>query len=86
MLDSRKRANEKWLAANYEQISFRAPKGTRAQIKQWAEECGLNMAAYIQQACKEKSEKNILSVWRPAMAAFFFANFASFGAEKHGII
>lgn len=40
MKESRKRANEKWLAANYEQISFRAPKGTRAQIKQWAEECG----------------------------------------------
>ena len=57
MLDSRKRANEKWIKENYEQISFRAPKGTRAQIKQWAEECGLSMAAYIQQACKEKSEK-----------------------------
>lgn len=57
MLDSRKRANEKWLKENYEQISFRAPKGTRAQIKQWAEGCGLSMAAYIQQACKEKSEK-----------------------------
>ena len=57
MLDSRKRANEKWLAANYEQISFRARKGTRAQIKQWAEECGLSMAEYIKQACKEKAEK-----------------------------
>lgn len=32
MLDSRKRANEKWLAANYEQISFRAPKGTSSPV------------------------------------------------------
>lgn len=59
MLDSRKRANEKWLAANYEQISFRAPKGTRDMIKKWAGECNLSMAAYIQQACKEKAEKNL---------------------------
>lgn len=57
MKESRKRANEKWLAANYEQISFRAPKGTRDTIKQWAGECGLSMAEYIKQACKEKSEK-----------------------------
>lgn len=59
MLDSRKRANEKWIKENYEQISFRAPKGTRDMIKQWAGECGLSMAAYIQQACKEKAEKNL---------------------------
>ncbi|WP_295630356.1 hypothetical protein [uncultured Mitsuokella sp.] len=57
MQESRKRANVKWVKENYEQISFRAPKGTRDMIKQWAEECGLSMAAYIQQACKEKSEK-----------------------------
>lgn len=57
MLESRKRANAKWVKENYEQISFRAPKGTRDMIKQWAGECGLSMAAYIQQACKEKSEK-----------------------------
>lgn len=57
MLDSRKRANEKWLKANYESITIRVPKGTREQIKVWADECGLSMAAYIQQACKEKAEK-----------------------------
>lgn len=57
MQDSRKRANEKWLAKNYESITIRVPKGTREQIKAWADACGLSMAAYIQQACKEKSEK-----------------------------
>lgn len=57
MLDSRKRANVKWLKENYESITIRVPKGTREQIKAWADECGLSMVAYIQQACKEKSEK-----------------------------
>jgi predicted DNA binding CopG/RHH family protein len=57
MLDSRKRANEKWLAKNYESITIRVPKGTREKIKEWADADGLSMAAYIQQACKEKSEK-----------------------------
>ena len=55
--ESRKRANEKWLAANYEQVIFRVPKGMKAQIKEWAEECGVSMAEYIKQACAEKSEK-----------------------------
>lgn len=57
MLDSRKRANVKWLKENYESITIRVPKGTREQIKAWADDCGLSMAAYIQEACKEKSEK-----------------------------
>lgn len=57
MKESRKRANEKWIKENYEQISFRAPKGTRDMIKQWAGEYGLSMAEYIKQSCKEKSEK-----------------------------
>ncbi len=57
MQESRKRANQKWLAANYEQISFRAPKGTKEKIKEAAALCGMSMAAYIQAACKEKSER-----------------------------
>jgi hypothetical protein len=36
MQESRKRANEKWVKENYEQISFRAPKGTKEMIKQLA--------------------------------------------------
>ena len=35
MLESRKRANVKWVKENYEQISFRAQKGTKDMIKQW---------------------------------------------------
>lgn len=58
MLDSRKKANKKWLKANYESITIRVPKGTKEQIKWWADDCGLSMAAYIQEACKEKAEKS----------------------------
>lgn len=57
MQDSRKRANKKWLAKNYESITIRVPKGTREKIKEWAEADGLSMAAFIQRACEEKSEK-----------------------------
>lgn len=57
MEESRKKANKKWLAKNYESITIRVPKGTREQIKTWAEIAGLSMASYIQEACKEKSEK-----------------------------
>lgn len=58
MLDSRKKANQKWLAKNYESITIHVPKGTKEQIKAWAEMAGLSMAAYIQAACKEKAEKS----------------------------
>lgn len=57
MQDSRKKANQKWLKENYESITIRVPKGTREKIKAWADADGMSMAAYIQQACKEKSEK-----------------------------
>lgn len=57
MKDSRRRANTKWLKENYESITIRVPKGTREKIKEWADANGLSMAAYIQQACREKSER-----------------------------
>lgn len=57
MEESRKRANEKWLKENYESITIRVPKGTKEQIKAWARACGLSMASYIQEACKEKAGK-----------------------------
>lgn len=57
MEESRKKANKKWLKANYESITIRVPKGTREQIKFWADSAGLSMASYIREACKEKAEK-----------------------------
>lgn len=57
MKESRKRANQKWLVKNYETITIHVPKGTKDKIKAWADGCGLSMASYIQEACKEKAEK-----------------------------
>ena len=57
MLESRKRANEKWIKENYEQIIFRVQKGEKAQLKQWADASGMSMAQYIRQACAEKAER-----------------------------
>jgi len=55
MLESQKRANQKWLAANYETISIRVPKGTKEEIKEAAAAHGMSMAAFIQAAYKEKA-------------------------------
>lgn len=57
MEESRKKANQKWLRENYESITIRVPKGTKEQIKTWADSYSLSMAAYIQVACREKGEK-----------------------------
>ena len=57
MEESRKKANKKWLTKNYESITIRVPKGTREQIKAWADASNMSMAAYIRQACKEKAER-----------------------------
>ena len=57
MQDSRKRANAKWLKENYESITIRVPKGTRKKIKSWADASDMSMAAFIQRACEEKSER-----------------------------
>ncbi len=57
MRESQRRANQKWLAANYETISIRVPKGTKGKIKAAAAACGMSMAAYIQAACREKAER-----------------------------
>lgn len=57
MRESQKRANEKWLAANYEKITIRVPKGTKDEIKKAASLADMSMAQFIVAACKEKAEK-----------------------------
>lgn len=57
MLDSRKKANQKWLKANYESITIRVPKGTKEQIKAWAAAHNMSMARYICSSCEEKAAK-----------------------------
>lgn len=57
MEESRKKANRKWLAKNYEIITIRVPKGPREKIKKWAAAYNMSMAKYICSSCEEKAEK-----------------------------
>lgn len=51
--DSKRRANEKYTARNYEQIAFRVRKGIRAEWKCAAEKRGLSLAGLIVTAVTE---------------------------------
>ena len=57
MEESRKKANRKWLAKNYETIKIRVPKGPREKIKKWAAAHNMSMEKYICSSCEEKAEK-----------------------------
>lgn len=57
MLESQRRANEKWLKENYEKITIRVPKGKKDEIKAAALLAGMSMAQFIVAACKEKAER-----------------------------
>ena len=57
MLESKKKANQKWNAANLERITIAVRKGLREEIKGWAAQEGMSMAGYIQQACEEKRKR-----------------------------
>ena len=53
MRESQKRANRKWLAENYEQVSIRVPKGTKDRLKEYAAARGMSMRQYIIFSCEE---------------------------------
>lgn len=52
MLESKKKANQKWNRLNYEQIKISVPKGTKEDWKAVAEEAGVSLAAYIKVSAK----------------------------------
>lgn len=51
--ESKRRANERYTAKNYEQIAFRVRKGVRADWKCAAEKLGLSLAGLIVTAVTE---------------------------------
>ena len=51
--ESQRRANEKWLAANYEQIAIRVPKGIKDRLKSYAAARGMSLRQYIIFSCEE---------------------------------
>lgn len=46
-----KRAQQKYIKANYELLSVKLPKGEREQFKQFAAERGMSLAQYVRTAC-----------------------------------
>lgn len=53
MRDSQKRANDKYLQANYETFSLHYPKGTKEKWKSFAASKGLTFASFVRLACSE---------------------------------
>lgn len=45
--DAQKKATQKYIKENLELVTFRVPKGKRAEIQAVAEQQGLSMAAYL---------------------------------------
>lgn len=58
LTESQKKANQKWLAENYEQITLKVQKGQKAKIREWAEESHLSMTQYVMLACRQKAERD----------------------------
>lgn len=46
-----KRAQQKYIKANYDLLSVKLPKGERDQFKQFAAERGMSLAQYVRTAC-----------------------------------
>lgn len=54
--DSKRRANDKYLKANYEHITLSYPKGTRDLWKQSAKSMGLSLAEFVKNAVEKYAE------------------------------
>lgn len=50
LTESKRKANDKYLKANYEHITLGYPKGTRELWKEYAKSKGLSLAEYVRKA------------------------------------
>lgn len=55
--EARKRANEKYTKANYDEIKVRVPKGKKSIIQQRAIDIGESTTAFINRAIDERMER-----------------------------
>lgn len=55
---TRTEINRRWNLKNLDRIEFTVPKGEKAVIVEAAQKVGLSMNAYINDAVKEKMERN----------------------------
>lgn len=56
--EARKKANEKYTKANYDEIKVRVPKGRKAEIKAHAEAHGESVNSFIVRAVNETMERD----------------------------
>ena len=56
--EAQKRAIAKWQQEKVEEIKFRVPKGTKAIIKEHADECGESVNAFLLRAAKETIKRD----------------------------
>ena len=56
--DARKKANEKYIKNNYDEIKTRVPKGRKAEIQTHAEKQGKSLNAFVNEAIDEKIERD----------------------------
>lgn len=56
--NSATRAKRKYNSANYERIALDVRKGMKEEYKRAAEACGMSISAYVQEAVKEKMERD----------------------------
>lgn len=51
--EAQKRATAKWQKEKVEDITFRVPKGKKAEFKEHAEKCGESLNAFLLRAAEE---------------------------------
>ena len=64
--DARKRANEKWNAANLERVVVDVPKGTKEIWKAYAIKAGTSLAGLVKILVEEKAEREGLKEEEPS--------------------
>ena len=56
--EAKKRADAKWRKKAYQTVAIQLRVGLRDEWKQAADKAGMSLASYIQQAVKEKMERD----------------------------
>lgn len=59
--DAQKRATQKYIKENLEEIRFRVKKGEKALLQEAAKEAGQSMAQYVIQAINDRANRQLLT-------------------------
>ena len=59
--DAQKRATQKYIKENLEEVRFRVKKGEKAILQEAAKEAGQSMAQYVIQAINDRANRQLLT-------------------------